>query len=211
MADAGAATEAAAAEAAAGGGACGGGGSDGGDGAGGGGSRFWVSAACERGASMLHAIDDMGAAEGGNRGSAHLIEEAAERLGLRCVAPHVASTAAPPDCVCVRASEQAAPQTAPRRRLRDGGGAALGRRRRREPSRGRRQPCCRRRRPRRALARLWPRRLDAHRRSRQPLLPDITSTLRRRPSSCPSPTRPPRPQAHFSTRGGRGCGAEGSC
>jgi len=32
---------------------------------------------------MLHAIDDMGAAEGGNRGSAHLIEEAAERLGLR--------------------------------------------------------------------------------------------------------------------------------
>ncbi|EOD30083.1 hypothetical protein EMIHUDRAFT_99558 [Emiliania huxleyi CCMP1516] len=83
MADAGAATEAAAAEAAAGGGACGGGGSDGGDGAGGGGSRFWVSAACERGASMLHAIDDMGAAEGGNRGSAHLIEEAAERLGLR--------------------------------------------------------------------------------------------------------------------------------
>ena len=32
---------------------------------------------------MLHAIDDMGAAEGGNRGTAHLVVEAAEALGLR--------------------------------------------------------------------------------------------------------------------------------
>jgi hypothetical protein len=32
--------------------------------------------------STLHTIDDMGAAEGGNRGSAHLVREIAEQLGL---------------------------------------------------------------------------------------------------------------------------------
>ena len=31
---------------------------------------------------MLHAIDDLGAAEGGNRGTAHLVAETAEALGL---------------------------------------------------------------------------------------------------------------------------------
>ena len=41
---------------------------------------------------MLHAIDDMGAAEGGNRGTVHLVVETAQRLKLvvssRCVLVH---------------------------------------------------------------------------------------------------------------------------
>lgn len=46
-------------------------------------AHCWAAEVSAQRCSQLHAIDDMGAAEGGNRGTAHLVCDAASRLGLR--------------------------------------------------------------------------------------------------------------------------------